>query len=58
MTTTMKVTRERRTEETRLAEVREQIKKAREWVATLEAREAGILAEIKAKRDALDALVK
>lgn len=53
----LKVTRRRVTDEMRLAEVREKIAKRAAALEEAETEERTLLAEIKAKRDALDKLV-
>lgn len=52
-----KKSRTRKTDADTLAALREQIAKAEAWTEELRTRERTLLAEIKAKRDALTALV-
>ena len=54
----MKVTRSRRTDADRLAEAQARVEKRESALAQAKADLAAVVAEIKSKRDALDALMK
>lgn len=55
--TTMKVTREKVTDEQRLAKFDKQIAESEAWTETLKGRRAAFLAEIKAKAEKFAAFV-